>query len=59
MTPAPLQGPLRGKTALVTGAAKRIGRAIALSLAEAGASIAITFRDSEPEAAQTVADLRA
>jgi 3-oxoacyl-[acyl-carrier protein] reductase/pteridine reductase len=51
--------PLLGKVALITGAAKRIGRAIALSLAEAGASVAITWRDSEDEAAKTLDDLQA
>jgi 3-oxoacyl-[acyl-carrier protein] reductase/pteridine reductase len=50
--------PLQGKRALVTGGAKRIGRAIALALAEAGADVAITYRDSFAEAQQTVADLR-
>jgi len=49
--------PLEGQVVLVTGAAKRIGRALALALAEAGASVAITFRDSETEARQTVADI--
>lgn len=52
-------GPLQGKVALVTGAAKRIGRTLALSLAQAGATVAITWRDSAAEAAQTVADLEA
>ena len=51
--------PLFGKTALVTGAAKRIGRAIALKLAEAGANIAITYRGSQAEAEATVRDLAA
>jgi 3-oxoacyl-[acyl-carrier protein] reductase/pteridine reductase len=51
--------PLEGQVALVTGAAKRIGRSLALALADAGASIAITFRDSETEARQTVAELEA
>jgi NAD(P)-dependent dehydrogenase (short-subunit alcohol dehydrogenase family) len=51
--------PLSGKTALVTGAAKRIGRAIALALAEQGADVAITYLSSQPEAEQTVRDLAA
>jgi NAD(P)-dependent dehydrogenase (short-subunit alcohol dehydrogenase family) len=49
--------PLQGKTALVTGAAKRIGRAIAIALAERGADIAITYLESQTEAEQTVRDL--
>jgi len=51
--------PLRGKTALITGGAKRLGRASALALAQAGADVAITFRNSSGEAQQTVADLSA
>jgi NAD(P)-dependent dehydrogenase (short-subunit alcohol dehydrogenase family) len=49
--------PLRGKTALITGAARRLGRASALALAEAGADVAITFRNSERDARETVVDL--
>src|SRR5262249_55069785 len=49
--------PLKGKAALVTGGAIRLGRAIALAMAEAGADVAITFRTSEREAQQTVIDL--
>ncbi|MCU1322877.1 MAG: short-chain dehydrogenase/reductase [Acidobacteriaceae bacterium] len=51
--------PLAGKAVLVTGAAKRIGRAIALTLAEAGASVAITYLESHAEAEKTVYDLAA
>jgi 3-oxoacyl-[acyl-carrier protein] reductase/pteridine reductase len=49
--------PLRGKTALITGAARRLGRASALALAEAGADVAITFRNSARDARETVVDL--
>ncbi|MGA8108113.1 MAG: SDR family oxidoreductase [Acidobacteriaceae bacterium] len=51
--------PLENQVALVTGAAKRIGRAIALAVADAGAHVAITWRDSEAAARETVADLEA
>src|SRR5579864_602433 len=49
--------PLQGKTALITGAARRLGRASALALAKAGADVAITFRNSAREARETVVDL--
>lgn len=49
--------PLLGRTALVTGAARRLGRASALALAGAGADVAITFRTSAREAQETVVDL--
>lgn len=49
--------PLAGKTVLVTGAAKRIGRAIALMLAKSGANVAITYLGSQLEAEATVRSL--
>jgi NAD(P)-dependent dehydrogenase (short-subunit alcohol dehydrogenase family) len=52
-------GPLQHQTALVTGAAKRIGKALALALAAVGADVAITYRESQAEAERTVAELRA
>lgn len=50
---------LKGKSVVVTGAARRIGRALALALAEAGADVVITYRGSQAEAEETVASLRA
>lgn len=50
---------LEGKVALVTGAAKRIGRVLALSLAEEGANVVITYLDSAEQAASTVRDIEA
>ena len=49
--------PLHGKSAIVTGGARRIGREIALSLAKAGADVAITYLKSKNDAAHTVDDL--
>ncbi len=50
---------LSGKVALVTGAARRVGRTIALALAARGVTVAIHYRNSAQEAAQTVAEIEA
>src|SRR5512139_1639245 len=50
---------LRGKTALVTGAGRRIGRHIALALADAGVHIVIHYRRSLTEAESLRAELTA
>jgi len=49
--------PLAGKTVLITGGARRLGRASALALAQAGADVAITFLKSAKQAQHTVIDL--
>jgi len=49
---------LKGKVALVTGGARRIGKAIALGLASRGCHVAITYRTSRQEAAATVELIR-
>ena len=50
-------GTLSGRTVLVTGAAKRLGRAIALAAADEGADVAITYRTSAREARAVVGEL--
>lgn len=47
---------MNGQVILVTGAAKRIGRGIALRLAREGARVAIHYSSSEAEARETAAD---
>ena len=48
---------LRGETALVTGAAKRIGHEIALSLADEGVNVAVHYRNSREEAEELCAEI--
>ncbi len=51
--------PLAGKTALVTGAGKNIGRAIALTLARDGAAVAVNGRSDAAAVDEVVATIRA
>jgi NAD(P)-dependent dehydrogenase (short-subunit alcohol dehydrogenase family) len=53
----PSKEPLHGHVALVTGAAKRIGRAVALRLAGEGADVIIHYNRSQSEAANAVREI--
>jgi 3-oxoacyl-[acyl-carrier protein] reductase len=48
---------LKGKIALVTGAARGVGREIALSLAAEGASVAVNYRNSDKEAETLISEI--
>ncbi len=50
--------PLAGRVALVTGAGVRVGRAIALALAEAGADVAVHYRESKGPAEDVARQIR-
>lgn len=49
---------LEGKTALVTGGAKHLGKAIALAMARARARVAFTYLHSEKEASRTLEEVK-
>jgi pteridine reductase len=50
-------GSLLNRVALVTGSGKRLGRAVAIGLAEQGADVVIHYRSSETEAREAVAEI--
>src|SRR5437868_14271456 len=52
-----MNGKLAGKVALVTGAGKRLGRAVALRLAEEDCDVVVHYRESAKDAAEVVSEI--
>ncbi len=52
------EGSLAGKVALVTGAGKRVGRSVALRLADEGADVVVNYRSSKEEAEAVANEIR-
>ena len=50
---------LKGKTVFITGGARRLGSAISIAMAQAGANVAFTFHTSADAAGQTLARIKA
>lgn len=59
MSSSPPSSPLLGRRILVTGGSRRLGRAMALRLGDAGAEVAVHYRSDEEGAKRTILDLRA
>jgi glucose 1-dehydrogenase len=56
--PAPIHRVLKGQKALVTGASKGLGQAIAIGFAQAGADVLVNYYSDEPGALETAETIR-